>query len=106
MPTIRQDRGTPFAPITAIGTTIAQATLGVSSGKIIYVTDISGSSDNARGTISVYSGSTILWQDSFGSDSYHHQFVQPILCTATLTVQSTGTLYCSANVTGFYVNTS
>lgn len=106
--TTKQDHGTPFSS-TAGSVFVASAIVSGLPVKTIYVTDISGSSDYAAGTIAVFDGSTILWQDRLSSTSaYQHSFIQPLRCSvgATCTVTVSGTTVCYANVSGFYLNNS
>lgn len=110
MATTRQDHGEPYSA-TSGSLWVATATAPAVANKTFYVTDISGSSTNPFGTITVLNGSTVLWQAIAGGaypggGNYEHSFVEPLKCSvgATCTVVSAGTLVATASLAGFYLN--
>ena len=108
MSTIKQNHGTP-ASATNSSTTVVVATIPALPNRSFQVTDVSGFSNNPYGTITVFSGSSVLWQTAAGASAYEHTFMEPLICAvnATCTVVTAGTLLAYASVAGFYAgNTS
>lgn len=98
-------KGTPFSA-TATGTTSATATFSTPAGATAYITDATASSDLAGGIVQVKSGSTVLWQGQVAANgTFDTDFQTPIICAAgaNAIVTITGTLACSANISGFYI---
>lgn len=99
---------------TVNGTANSIASVAGSAGRVHYVTDVSGSADDARATIVVRAGSTILWQDKLAlsyaggtaTNPYALHFVNPLKGTSggavTVTVGS-ATSSSWANIAGFTI---
>lgn len=105
MATIKQNRGTPYSSSTG-SITVATATAPAVANQTFYVTDVSGSSSNPTGTLTVYNGTTVLWSVVPGTQAYEHSFIQPLACSvgATCTVVTAGTVTAYASLAGFYLN--
>lgn len=105
--TIKQDHGTPFS-VTATHATSAVASQAGATGKVNYVTDISGSSDKAGALLLVKQGTTVVWQvqlatTAAGINAFNHTFSTPIPSAegALVSVTVDGTSACYANIAGF-----
>jgi hypothetical protein len=101
--------GDPFS-VTATHASSAVASKAAATGKIHYITDISGSSDKAGSTLLVKDGTTVIWQvqllqTAAGISTYGHTFGTPLKATSGNLVSVTvdGTAYCSANIAGFTI---
>lgn len=107
MATTKQEHGVPISA-TSTGTTSTSASIAGVPNQTIYITDIAGSSSNPSGTITVLSGSTVLWQAMVGASHYDHSFIQPLTCAvgATCSVVTAGTVTCYANLSGFILTTT
>lgn len=105
----KQAYGTPFA-VTATHATSAVASNAGVSGKIHYITDISGSSDKAGSLLLVKQGTTVIWQvqlatTAAGNNSFQHTFKVPLISDAGALVSVTvdGTSACYANIAGYTI---
>lgn len=101
--------GTP-ASGTATGTTGATANIVVGANQTAYITDASGSSDNANAVIFIYDNVTPLWQNKMnGSTPYVISFATPLKATMgnTLSVVVANTTGAAkANISGYISNNS
>lgn len=87
----------------------AVATQAASSGRVHYVTEITGSILSATAYITITAGNTTYWQDVFGTAefTYVKDFVVPIAISSGSAVSvkvlygSTGSAY--ANIAGFTI---
>lgn len=113
-----QLKGKPWSE-TASGTASAVATHAAETGKIHYITEVSGSGDLASGaevndlTLLVKDGTTIIWQDAIpiltsgtATGTYHKVFSTPLAGSSGAAVSVTvGT--CNAvsfaNIAGFTI---
>lgn len=103
-----QESGTPFQVSVTHATSAVASQAGV-AGKILYITDIAGSSDKAGALLLVKQGTTIIWQvqlqtTAAGYPAYDHTFSVPLRSAAGALVSVTvdGTSACYANIAGFY----
>lgn len=90
---------------TAIGTGSALATLIGASGRTIYVSDLSGSSDVAGSAIIVKDGSNIIWETVVGTTTgYSIDFASPLRATAgnNVSVSINGAGTSTVNISGYY----
>ena len=102
---IKQAHGDPFNS-TQSTATASTATVSAVSGKIHYITDISGGAENGTANIIVQKGATIIWQDiSPSGASYGKSFQVPLAGaasgTVTVTVVGTGGGLFKANISGY-----
>lgn len=110
MSTIKQNRGIPVNA-TSSGLT-GVAVISGTTNIIIYITDISASTDLNGGTLQLIksldnSGSVVLWQDFVGgSVSYHHAFIEPVFGSAgdTITLNVSKLTKSFANLSGFTID--
>lgn len=86
------------------------ATITGIAGSIMYVTDISGSSDKAGSLLLVKQGTTVIWQvqlatTAAGINAFNHQFASPLpsAAGASISVTVDGTSACYANIAGYYL---
>lgn len=105
-----QERGTPFAA-TFAGTVSSIAILSGTTGRVHFVTDISGSTDIDGGKIELRDGTTVLWQDSIpvsgtGNGSYIKNFNVPISGSSGNSISiyvGSATSVSFANIAGYYL---
>lgn len=105
---IKQDRGS-LVNANGLGTTSANATIPGVANRVIYITDVSASSDLSTGTMSISSGSTILWQNRVSNtDCFSQTFSSPLTMAIGASAQAlvTGTTICYINISGFTLNTN
>lgn len=82
-------------PVNATAThgTAATATISGVSGKVIFITEASASSDKAGAIMLVKDGSTVIWQLQVGAAAFSQRFSPPLAVTAgadaTVTIDST-----------------
>lgn len=103
---MRQSAGKPFQAYTTHATS-AVATKAAATGKIHYITDISGSSDKAGALVLVKDGTTIIWAAIIAANtSYNHSFSTSLIGTsgALVSVTVDGTAAAKANIAGFTLN--
>ena len=104
---IKQTSGSAFVvSLTSAAATGAAATaiITAASGIKHYITDISGGSDTSTATLTVQTGSTVLWQIRIGNTAgFSHSFTQPFLGIVGTTVIVTvdGNTMARANIAGY-----
>ena len=110
MPNFIQSKGQRFNATSGNAVSgSAVATQAASSGRVHYITEISGSMLNATAYITITSGNTTYWQDVFGTASFTYikDFVTPIgipsgsAVSAKVLYGSTGSAY--VNISGFTI---
>lgn len=102
-----QDYGTPYSVTGSTGTQTTITRTGT-TGRVIYVTEISASGDGAGVKVTLSQGSTTLWQDviSTGTSNgtYFRTFSTPLAgdrgATITLLVGTANTIT-TANLAGY-----
>ena len=104
---IRQSHGDSFSA-TQSTATAATATVAGATGKIHYITDISGGAESGTANIIVKQGATIIWEDvSPAGASYDKTFQSPLVGTAgnavTITVVGLGAGKKKANISGYTI---
>jgi hypothetical protein len=96
--------GTPFTATASISGSVAVASVSGVAGRTYYVTDVSGSSDTATGTIVIKDATTIIWQERVSSTTpYEHTFKAPlkVAAGATVSVSVRGDAVAFANISGY-----